>query len=239
MAIYRIAELDIEITPRYDRTAEYLADYRIDSDAESDFAVTVTDEMLAYERDHAEQPSPEWAVEAIAILRVICDRVLEQYDGFFLHCSCLMIDGMAVVFTAPSGTGKSTHARMWRERFKDRVTMINDDKPLVRRKGGDFYIYGTPWNGKHGLSNNISAPIRAVYFLQQGDENRCESVDAVTALTLLLRQTVIPADRSDLSALLDMLSELIERTPMFTLVCNISRDAADTAYQALIGAIEE
>lgn len=232
MAVYRIAELNIEINPQNERTIEYLHDYLYDS-TDIDFSVSVTDEMLANERELTENPTAEWIYEATAILRVICDRIVHDYDGFFLHCSCLCMDGGAYIFTAPSGTGKSTHTRLWQETFGDRVTIINDDKPLVRKKDGAYIIYGTPWNGKHKLSHNISAPIKAVFFLEQAANNSVERVDAVTALTLLLRQTVVPTNKEDLSTLLDMLSELIEDTPMYRLRCNISRDAALTAYNAI------
>ena len=232
MSVYRIAGLNISVDLQNERTIEYFADYLV-PDCDPDIAVIVTEEMLQYEREHAETPCSEWVNESVAILRVICDRIVHDYDGFFLHCSCLEIDGGAVVFTAPPGTGKSTHARMWREHFGDRVTMINDDKPLVRRTGDDFIIYGTPWNGKHSISTNTSAPIRAVFFLEQAKENCTEPLDAVSALTLLLRQTVIPSDKADLSLLLDMLSALIERVPMFRLKCNISHEAAQIAYDAI------
>ena len=235
MLVYRIADMNIAIDTRYDDTKEYLRDYLCDSE-EYELSVTVTDAMLARERElNTEIRSDELSdstCEAVAILRVICDHIIRR-GGFFLHCSCLRCDGEAIVFTAPSGTGKSTHAALWRRVFGNRVEMINDDKPLVREKGGRFIIYGTPWNGKHRIGNNISAPIRAIFFLEQAPENSVEPLDSFTALSLLLPQTVLPTDRVDTAALLDMLGRLIEQTPMFRLKCNISDEAALTAYRAI------
>lgn len=241
MQVYRIAQMNIAVEPRYAQTAEYLRDYRCDS-AAYELAIRVTDEMIAHERAlnieiHGD-PCEDWLCESVAILRVICDYIIRR-GGFFLHCSCLRIDGGAVIFTAPSGTGKSTHAALWRRVFGDRVEMINDDKPLVREEDGGFTVYGTPWNGKHRIGSNSSAPIRAIFFLEQAPENSAEPLDPFTSLSLLMRQTVLPADRGDLSALLDMLGRLIERTPMFRLRCNISDDAALTAYRALQEAHKE
>ena len=110
--------------------------------------------------------------------------------------------------------------------------MINDDKPLVREKDGKFIIYGTPWNGKHHIGSNISAPIGAVFFLEQAKENKTEKIDTVTALTLLLQQTVIPDTKGALQKLLDMLSHLIETVPMYKLYCDISYEAVNVAFQA-------
>ena len=66
------------------------------------------------------------------------------------------------MFTAPSGTGKSTHARLWREAFGERVVMINDDKPLLLVRPEGVTVYGTPFRGKHGLGGDRSAPLRAI-----------------------------------------------------------------------------
>lgn len=235
MQVYRIAKMNIAVQTRYDYTREYLRDYLTDS-TDYELFIEVTDEMIAHERRlnveiHGD-PFTDALCESVAILRVICDYLI-RHGGFFLHCSCLSIDGAGVVFTAPSGTGKSTHAALWRRVFGERVTMINDDKPLVREQNGEFIIYGTPWCGKHHIGNNTCAPIRAIFFLEQAPENSAEPVDAFTALQKLLQQTVLPSGREDMITLLDMLGRMIEGVPMYRLRCNISDEAAWTAYHTI------
>ena len=235
MQIYRIAGLDIAVDPRYNYTEKLMADYAVDS-SEYELSVTVTDEMIAYEQELGEKihhvPQRADVCESVAILRVICDYIIDK-GGFFLHCSCLKYHDKAIIFTAPSGTGKSTHAALWKAHFGDEVEMINDDKPLVREENGKFVIYGTPWRGKHGVGTNTSAPIGAVFFLAQAPDNAVESLDSFTALSLLMQQTVIPRGKDDTSALLDMLGRLIEKTPMHRLYCNISDDAVMTALSVI------
>ena len=235
MAVYKIAEMNIAVSPRFAYTKEYLKDYLTD-ESDYELEVVVTDEMIAYEHTlnteiHGDRV-PDALCETVAILRRICDYIIDR-EGFFLHCSCLKYEDQAIVFTAPSGTGKSTHARLWRECFGEKVEMINDDKPLVRKKNGKFIIYGTPWDGKHHIGNNISAPIGAVFFLEQAKENRADPLDGVTALTLLLQQTVIPETKGALQKLLDMLSSLIETVPMYKLYCDISYTAVEAAANKL------
>lgn len=235
MQIYRIADMNIAVEPRYEYTKKYLADYAVDDDG-YELSVAVTDEMIDYEQElnvsiHGEKMRDELC-ETIAVLRVICDHIIHR-GGFFLHCSCLKYRDKAMIFTAPSGTGKSTHAALWKAHFGDEVEMINDDKPLVREYENGFVIYGTPWRGKHNRGANISAPVGAVFFLEQAPENAIEPIDSFTALSLLMQQTVIPRGRDDTSALLDMLSRLIERVPMYRLRCNISDEAVTTALSAL------
>lgn len=235
MQVYRIADMNIAVEARYDYTKKQLADYAVD-DNDYELDVKITDEMIAYEQELGEKihgvPQRADICESVAILRVICDHIIHR-GGFFLHCSCLKYRGKAIIFTAPSGTGKSTHAALWKKHFGNEVEMINDDKPLVREQEDGFTVYGTPWRGKHGRGGNLSAPIGAVFFLEQAPENSAEPVDSFTALSLLMQQTVIPRGREDTSTLLNMLGRLIESVPMYRLRCNISDEAVITALSAL------
>ena len=235
MHVYRIAEMNIAVEARYDKTYEYMADFLTDS-ADYELFIEPTDEMLRHEAELGEEihgvPQTPYICEAVAILRVICDYIIDK-KGFFLHCSCLRYKGEAIIFTAPSGTGKSTHAALWRKHFGSDVEMINDDKPLVREKDGRFVIYGTPWNGKHGIGANISAPIKAIVFLAQAPENRAEPMEPIQALSLLLQQTVLPSNRAQMSALLDMLGDLLETVSVYRLGCTISDEAVTTIHDLI------
>ena len=237
MKIYRIAEMNIAVKAKYEDTYRYMQDFLTDSQ-DYELYIEPTDEMIRYEAElgeeiHGDAGSP-YICEAVAILRVICDYIIDK-GGFFLHCSCLKYKDEAIIFTAPSGTGKSTHSALWRRHFGDDVVMINDDKPLVREKDGRFYIYGTPWNGKHSIGNNTSAPIKAIVFLQQAPENKAEPISPIDAMALLLQQTVLPSDKAELSKLLDMLGRLVENIPMYRLGCTISDEAVTTIYQEIYG----
>lgn len=232
MDIYRIADLNIGIKNHSDFTKNYMKEY-LSSSNDVDFAVTVTDEMLREEKDISVEEVPERYHEITAILRAICYEILEKYNGFFFHCSCLEYKGEAYIFTAKSGTGKSTHARLWREVLKDEVTMINDDKPIVRLINDKFYIYGTPWNGKHRLSNNIKAPIKAIFYLEQAKENSVSKLDTLSSITRLLSQTILPDSKDSMNHLIDMLENLVSITPVYELKCNISHEAVHTALSSL------
>ena len=232
MDIYRIADLNIGVENQSDFSKKYMKDYLI-SDASVDFVVSVNDAMIEYEKEIAVEKVPEPCYELTGILRYICEIILEKYNGFFLHCSCLMYEGNAIVFTAKSGTGKSTHARLWREHLGDKVTMINDDKPIVRYLNDEFIIYGTPWNGKHSISNNIKAPIKAIYYLHQAKENRVERCDPISSISKMLSQTILPDNKRIMNELLDMMEKLVCNVPMFDLYCNISDNAVYTVLDSL------
>lgn len=237
MHIYRIAEMNIAVQARHEETYRYMAEFLTDSD-DYELYIEPTEEMIRYEAELSEEihgyPGSPYICEAVAILRVICDYIIDK-GGFFLHCSCLKYKDEAIIFTAPSGTGKSTHAALWRRHFGSEVTMINDDKPLVREKDGRFIIYGTPWNGKHGIGENTSAPVRAIVFLSQANDNHAAAISPVEAITLLLQQTVLPSNKAQLSALLDMLGRLVETVPVFRLGCTISDAAVTTIAEKIYG----
>ena len=138
--------------------------------------IQVTHEEIERENEDGKNWSLGY-LESLAIYRKICEKLLEENIILF-HCSAIEIDGKALLFTAPSGTGKSTHTRLWREVFGDRVTMINDDKPLLfipKNTNGEMSdnvkVYGTPYAGKDGLQTNTSASVSAIIVLHQAKEN--------------------------------------------------------------------
>ena len=147
MPVYRIAELNIKLDPEYKETIDRLAPYLTDS-ADYDFEVVRDREGLAEFTQNSTFPDRPDLNEGPYLYTKICKRILSDFDGFFFHSSALAMDGEGYLFTALSGTGKSTHTRNWRRLFGDRVTMINDDKPIIRKCNGKFLVCGTPWMGK-------------------------------------------------------------------------------------------
>lgn len=231
MPNYKIADLNIKIEPIYDSTLKRISPY-LCKDSFFDFEATADlSEIQECFRSLDGKFSPE-ACESSVILNKICQKVLRDYQGFFFHSSTLILDGEAYVFSAKSGVGKSTHTMLWRKHFGNRVTMINDDKPIIRKKNGKFTAYGTPWMGKSDIGNNTSAPIKAVYILKRGDKNDAVRVKPGAVFKDILEATVIPDERSAMSELLSLLDEFFSSVPLFILTCNISDKAVMAAYSA-------
>ncbi|MBQ8427284.1 MAG: hypothetical protein IJX16_05955 [Clostridia bacterium] len=144
-----------------------------------------------------------------------------------------MVDGNAYLFTAPSGTGKSTHTRLWRELLGDKAVMINDDKPIIRYVDGEFYVYGTPWNGKHRLDTNTRAKVKAICQIYQAKENEIKKISPPEMLLTVLNQTIRPNDAETYDKLLDLIDKLLRKVELYKLGCNISIDAAKLAYETM------
>lgn len=229
MPIYRIADLNIEINPKYEKTVRILADY-ITDEKTADFCVEA--EQGEIDRLMAEG-GMDYLSESCIINTLVCREILNKYDGLFFHSSALMLDGGAYLFSAPSGTGKSTHTALWRKHFGNRVQMINDDKPIIRKKNGVFYAYGTPWMGKSNIGANISAPLKAVFLLERDSVNYAERVSAGRVFPKLLEATLISRKQESMSRILELYDEIFSAVPLYSLHCTISDEAVTAAYNAL------
>jgi hypothetical protein len=170
-------------------------------------------------------------LENLAVCRKIAEK-MPEYDTFLFHGSAIAVDGSAYIFTARSGTGKSTHARLWREMLGDRAVMVNDDKPLIRvHPDGSATVYGTPWDGKHHLSSNIAVPVWAICILERAQENHIREISRAEALPVLLQQTYRPADPATLAKTLTLLGRL--NVKLYRLGCNMDTGAARLSYNTM------
>lgn len=182
--------------------------------------------------DGAETSFSERFLENNALHALIAER-LATYDTLLFHGSALCMDGQAFVFTAPSGTGKSTHARLWRRVFGDRVWMINDDKPLLRLEEGGVRVYGSPWDGKHRLSRNASAPLRAILRLYRSPENRLAPMERADAFQTLLGQGFASETPDSARHILALKTRLLDSTAFYSLYCNMEPEAALCAWKGV------
>ena len=159
---------------------------------------------------------------------------MPAYDTVLFHGSCVAVNGEGYLFTAGSGTGKSTHAYLWRQLLGEKAVMVNDDKPLIRiREDGTAVVYGTPWDGKHRLSTNIAVPLKAVCILERAGENHIVPITKTDALPMLIRQTYRPADSAALAITLTLIDRL--NVPFYRLSCNMDISAAELSYNTMKG----
>ena len=240
-ATYKFADKTIRLDSEYPFIHEQCKEYLTQESAA--FAVATTQADIDFERaksareDEVEGiPVRQFAdayLETLAVYRKIAEK-MPDYDTFLFHGSAVAVDGEAFLFTAKSGTGKSTHTRLWRELLGERAVMVNDDKPLIRvREDGTAIIYGTPWDGKHRLSTNIGVPLKAVCILKRGKENSMLAITKAEALPMLIQQAYRPADILSMKKTL----ELIERwkCKFYRLSCNMELSAAELSYNTMRG----
>lgn len=159
---------------------------------------------------------------------------LLRFDGMLLHASAAVVDGKAYLFSAPCGTGKSTHTALWRKTFgADRVQILNDDKPALRLEDGQWYAYGTPWSGKTDQNLNLRVPLAGICFLSQARENRIRPYGGVKAIFSILEQTARPRGGESRGRMLELIDKLLQTTPVWWLECNMEPEAARLSYETM------
>lgn len=238
--IIGIAGRRVKICALYEYAKEFCKDYL--TEGEPDFTVVVSPEDIDYEREKSARedevegiPVREFSsdyLETLAIYRKIAEKMLD-YGAFLFHGSAISVDGKGYLFTAKSGTGKSTHTYLWKRRFEGRYKTINDDKPLLCVQDDAVLACGTPWDGKHRRSNNIQIPLKGVVILERGEVNEIEPVDAATAFPLFLQQTYRPKSPIAMTKTLLLLEQMMKKTGLYRLKCNMDPEAAQVAYDGM------
>ena len=173
-------------------------------------------------------------LDSLAVYRKISDKMID-YDTFLFHGSAVCVDNEAYIFTAKSGTGKSTHARLWRELLGDRVVMVNDDKPLIRIMDDQALVYGTPYDGKHHLSSNISVHVKAVCILEQATDNHIKEISMYEAYPMFIQQTYKPSKPDRMKKAMELIGQFLDRIKVYKLECNMNIEAAEMSYKAMKG----
>lgn len=154
-----------------------------------------------------------------------------------LHASHIQIGGTAIVFTAQSGTGKSTQAALWEQYRGARV--VNGDKSLLVKTPRGFVAAGLPYAGTSGICHNAAAPLRAVVALEQGRENRLTRLHGAQAAMRLMAGVIrSPWDEADARRALALTAELVETTPVFLLRCLPDETAVRCLWKALFADLQ-
>lgn len=227
----RIADLTICVHNRYSFVESMCRDY-VTTDADIDFHVEVSRDDILKEQADADIPCTLDYCESICIYRAISNHLI-NYDAFLMHGACIEYHGNVYAFCAKSGTGKSTHLRLWQKVFGADVHIINGDKPILRLRDGKFYVYGTPWCGKEGWNMNTSAPLKALCFLERGLSNKIEPLADSQVMQRLGHQILMPKTSEQMIRYLDMMDRLISRTSCYLLYCNMEEEAAKVAYEGM------
>lgn len=227
--IIKLAGLIIDVKNKYSYFDDFCRGF--ESDGTPDFTVEVPDSLLK----SIIEKNPDYSdgyMECLEIYRIICRKILD-YNAMLMHCAAVAVDGEAYLFTAVSGTGKTTHIRLWAEKFGDRFLVVNGDKPILRMRGDKFYACGTPWRGKENYGHNVVAPIKAICILERGEKNEIEKIAPHEAISTVLTQTLRTEDMGEMEKVLGLIDKLLASVPFYRLRCNMDPEAADVSYNGM------
>lgn len=229
MKHYNIAGLRVAMDS-FGRTAAQATPYEVPVEGEPDLTIRSAPEMLQQKGPHLSLEDCEYLSTGSSFY-----TQLLTHNGMMLHSSCVVVDNRAYLFTAPCGTGKSTHTRLWLKQFGDRAYILNDDKPALRLENGVWYAYGTPWSGKHDISRNSRVPVGGIAVVERGEENQIIRLSGSDAIFPLLEQVVRPNNPMLRTLVLEILDKLIAQVSVWRLKCNMNPDAARVSYRAMSG----
>ena len=239
-----LAGINVAITSLFDEVYDFCRDYL--TDAPADMSVSVTSEDIFNEKIKNIREAqleglpvvdyPDSYLETLAVYRKIVTKMLD-FDTFLMHGAVIAVGDKAWLFTAPSGTGKTTHINLWLNNIPGSY-VVNGDKPLIHIDDA-CTVYGTPWAGKEGMNQNIGVKLCGIVILNRGVENAIEKVPMTQILPVLIQQSYRPKTKPELEKTLSLLCRLGHKIPMYQLYCNMNDEAALTAYNVLSGADNE
>lgn len=233
--MYKIADIYVEMNPRYPRTMKQSKAYLTNENAEPNIKINLTDEFLSRKQNE----NPHLTIDECEYIWMGSEfyEVLPEFGGFLLHSSAVVYNNQAYLFSAPCGTGKSTHTQLWLKRFNGSY-ILNDDKPAIKLTKNGFYVFGTPFSGKTDLNVNIGVPLKGICVLERSETNTIEHLSSDIALYSILNQTVRPVSEERMDKLLYILDKLIEQIPIYRLRCNMDIEAAEIAYNGMTACLD-
>lgn len=234
MPVYVIAGLPVEYDYKFPLLKDRSEKYKADDGVKPLFKIELDEKFFAEKREKFPTVSDEYQ-EYLGTGTEFYKEML-SFNGVMLHASAVVVDGYAYLFSAPCGTGKSTHTKMWQKLFgKDRAIIINDDKPAIRKIDGVYYAFGTPFSGKHDISVNAGYPIKGICFLRRGNENSIHKITPEVAMVPFFNQTIRPLEEDKMDLLCKNVDDILKSISFYALDCRADINAAETAYNMMKG----
>ncbi|MCD8023619.1 MAG: hypothetical protein LUF30_11830, partial [Lachnospiraceae bacterium] len=167
------------------------------------------------------------------LLRYLPMREIMQQNGvLFLHASQIAVEGKGILFTAPSGVGKSTQAKLWKEAQNAKI--ICNDRTLVRKTAKGWRTYGYPFDGSEPVCSGEVHSLGAVVVLEQAQENQVFRMRATKALSRMMQQMVIDTwNAKARSKAVELLIPLIEEVPIYLLRCTPDQRSTECLKEQL------
>lgn len=237
----KISELIFNVETMYKYSLAMCKSYVVD--AHGDIKIQINQADIDAERELCKNDkmgldehladSPDYFLEYVVLLRKLADAIV-LHDRILMHGSSIAINGKGYIFTALSGTGKSTHTALLRKLHGENAVMINDDKPFLHVTENGVYVSGTPWMGKHKLGNNITVPLKGIFFLRRSEENVLSEFSAEEALMLLISQCHRPCDSDKLMLTFDLIEKILGMVKLYDFGCNMDISAAELSSSVMI-----
>lgn len=183
---------------------------------------------ISYIKD---SPDIDYAVTGIMFNIIIRNHVL-FHQGIVIHASAIDYNGKGIIFSAPSGTGKSTQASLWENNMGAKV--LNDDCPVVKIENENIIIYGTPCSGSKDKFLNSKAPLSTIVVLEQDSQNTICSLSSIEAVSYLMPRCFLAYNDINLMEMaIKNFEKIICTVPIYLLKCRPDMEAVELVYQCI------
>ena len=230
---YNIAGIIVDLNIRFPRLKRQSEAYRYAGELPANITTRLTEEFF----ELTLLANPHLDYESIEYIWMGSEfyKALLHFNGMLLHSSCVVYEDKAYLFSAPCGTGKSTHTQIWLKRFPG-AYILNDDKPAIRFQNDTWIAYGTPWSGKNDISVNTGVPVAGIAILERGEFNQIDRCIPSEVIHCIYKQINRKTQTAEFRAKqLELLDKLITQVPIWKLKCNMEPEAAIVAYEAMSG----
>ena len=171
-------------------------------------------------------------IEAFLIHRMIADKMID-HNTILMHGSVVAKDDLAYMFTAPSGTGKSTRTQLWINTYPDSF-VVNGDKPLIKLTENKVIACGTPWCGKEGWNTNAMVNLHTIFLLERADNENSTTIERVSfekAFPMLLKQCYCPKEFTALFKTISLLKRMNGKVTFYIFRSKPNEEAIKIAYE--------
>ncbi len=226
----KLGGVSVEICHRYEYIKRLCRDY-ITEQAPA-FSAMVTDDQIEAEMRLTDNRFSNEICESTCLHREIV-KGLVKYGVILMHSAVIAVDGIAYVFMAKSGVGKSTHIRLWQKLFGERAVIVNGDKPMFSFAGDTLMVHGSPWKGKEGLGSVMTVPVGGICLLERGEKNRIAPAKEAEVVDKIFHQVLLPTNTEELMLFMELMNRILKAVPFYRLQCNMETEAALVAYEGM------
>lgn len=238
--LIELARITFELDTVYGNMQFFCKDFLVES-KKPDYMISITQKEIEAEWanksdlkgnfDSLQQRSMYPVSERKAFLRKIVD-ILPFHSVLLMHGAVVSDGKSAYMFTAPSGTGKTTRAHLFTDSHPD-YYILNGDKPLVKIEKDRVLVYGSPWKGKEHEGINEEATLKAIFLLVRSDHTKLTELRASEAFGFLTTQTCIPSNGKQTKRILHLIESLEGKTKIFLFESTPTKESVEMAWNTV------
>ena len=225
MFVAELAGVPIGIISRFESTKEFFLDYLTDQLPMT--IVSVSDEEMMMEDDEISERTEQMVINSKIA------SALADYNAFLMRTAVISVDGQGVGFAAPNGVGKTTRALLWKKALGDRVRVVNGSKPVFGLRDDGVYAFGSPWRGRERLGSRESVPMKAMCFIERGDEVSLKRMTPDDAAMRLMQQVMIPKETKQMCLLISLLEKFVQTVPFYLYTCNMEKEKPEMLWEEM------